>query len=87
MANRDNLYEEEVEMLSKLPKKFESFSGNNIDIGYLDPWESDMIVKEMMLPCPKWAQEEELQRNLDKQNEDEVAGIFERRSFRISCSR
>ncbi len=52
-------------MLTKLPKKFEHFSGDSINIEYVqrdadvdeEEWENDMVTRELMLPCPKWALE------------------------------
>ena len=79
----DSLYEEEVEMLSRLPVKMPHFDGDGISIDYLDPdgmeeegWETAMIIKELMLPCPRWAQPEELLLAVGSQREEEADSIF-----------
>lgn len=66
-------FEEEAQMLKLLPAKFEDFSGEGISIDYLDDdmeregWESDMLMREMMLPCPVWAQTEHIDKTIAEQ--------------------
>ena len=68
-------------MLAALPPKFDAFTGQSIDLNYLDEdyerdgWERDMLAKELMLPCPEWAQKEALDKTMDQQEEG-IAGSF-----------
>lgn len=57
--NDDEIYDEEIKMLSKLSWKFENFTGTSISIDYLKP-DVDQIDEEMLLPVPEWAEEKKL---------------------------
>ena len=65
-------------MISSLPRKFETFTDDTIDITYLEADMDDILQSsiEMMLPIPKWAQDKQLEILLHEQTETKVEDIW-----------
>lgn len=76
--NYEDFAKEEVEMLKMLPNKMQPFNGDSIGLDFTleidfleEDWDAKLIILELMLPVPLWANETNLKIWLDEHQNDE----------------